>query len=139
MRGLDPDDPWPEVLGRLRVAGSDQRVGRLCLSADPPLRDAATFHCRQAAEKLLKRFLVRAGTDFRKTQHPDALAQSVLAHFPSLEPLLTPMRAWTTWRVAYRYPGESGPEPEPSAQELSQALDMIERLDAALRSLAPPD
>ena len=139
MSGLDPDDPWPEVLEWLHVARSDQRAGRLCLSADPPLCDVATFHCQQAAEKLLMGFLVRAGTDFRKTHDLDVLAQSVLAHFPSLEPLLTPMRAWTAWSVAYRYPGEAGPEPEPSAEELSRALDMIERLDTALRSLAPPD
>jgi HEPN domain-containing protein len=99
----------------------------------------ATFHCQQAAEKLLKGFLVQAGTDFGKTHDLDALAQSVLAHFPSLESLLRPMRAWTAWSVAYRYPGEPGPEPEPSTEELSQALDMSERLDTALRSLAPPD
>ncbi len=97
----------------------------------------ATFHCQQAAEKLLKGFLVRAGADFRKTHDLDALVQSVLVHFPSLEPLLTPMRTWTAWSVAYRYPGESGPQPEPSADEMSQALDAIERLDMALRLLAP--
>jgi hypothetical protein len=65
MSGVDPDDPWPEVPGWRRVAGSDQRVGRLCLGVDPPLFDVATFHCQQAAEKLLKGFQVRAGTDFR--------------------------------------------------------------------------
>jgi HEPN domain-containing protein len=73
MSGLDPDDPWPEVLEWLQVAASDQRAVRLCLSANPPLCDVATFHCQQAAEKLLKGFLVRAGADFRKTHDLDAL------------------------------------------------------------------
>jgi hypothetical protein len=138
MSGLDPEDPWPEVLDWLRVAGSDQRAGRLCLSVDPPLCDVATFHCQQAAEKLLKGFLVRAGADFRKTHDLDALVQSVVTHFPLIEPLLKPVRAWTSWSVAYRYPGEAGPEPEPSVSEPLQALDVITRLDVALRSLAPP-
>jgi HEPN domain-containing protein len=123
----------------VNAAGTDQRAGRLCLSADPPLCDVATFHCQQATEKLPKGFLVQTGTDFRKTHDLDALVQSVLVHFPSLEPLLTPMRRWTAWSVSYRYPGEAGPEPEPSVQELSRALDAIERLDTALRSLAPPN
>jgi HEPN domain-containing protein len=74
MSDLDPADVWPEVLEWLHVAGSDQRVVRLCLSADPPLCDVATFHCQQAAEKLLNGFLVCAGADFRKTHDLDALA-----------------------------------------------------------------
>ncbi|MDR3530100.1 MAG: HEPN domain-containing protein [Rhodopila sp.] len=140
----DPDagdpasDPWPDVLEWLHVAESDQRVVRLCLTADPPLRDAATFHCQQAAEKLLKGFLVQAGVHVRKTHDLDALAELVLHRFPTLDALLTPLRSWTSWSVAYRYPGEAGLEPEPSVEELSQALDVIAQLDAALRSLAPP-
>ena len=32
--------------------------------------------------------------------------------------LLDPIRDWTGWSVADRYPAEAGPEPEPSVQEL---------------------
>jgi HEPN domain-containing protein len=137
MSGADPDDRWLDVLGWLRVAGSDQRTVRVCLTADPPLVDVATFHCQQAAEKLLKGFLAQAKVHIRKTHDLDTLAELVVGHFPAVSVLLAPMRAWTTWSVAYRYPGEDGPEPEPTVEELFQALDLISQLDAALRSLAP--
>jgi len=68
----------------------------------------------------------------------DALAESVLSCFPTLRELLVPLRAWTAWGVAYRYPGEDEPEPELSVEELSAALDVIAKLDIALRSHAPP-
>jgi hypothetical protein len=55
-----------------------------------------------------------------------------------MDHLLTPVREWTAWSVTYRYPGEAGPEPEPSAEELTRALALIDALEAALRSLAPP-
>jgi HEPN domain-containing protein len=109
-----------------------------CLPADPPLCDAAAYHCQQAAEKLLKGFLVRAGAHVRKTYDLHAPAGLVRPHFPALDDLLTPLQDWTTWSIAYRYPGEDGPEPEPSVEDLNRALDVIGRLETALRSLAPP-
>ena len=116
---------------------SDQRAARLCLDADPPLRDVATFHCQQAAEKLLKGFLVHAGVHVRKTHDLEVLGEAVLGHFPSVEALLNPMREWNARSVAYRYPGEAGREPEPSVEELSRALDVIGQFEVALLSLAP--
>jgi HEPN domain-containing protein len=134
----DKRDAWLEVVEWLRVAASDQRAARICLTADPPLRGVAAFHCQQAAEKPLKGLLVRAGADFSKTHDLDRLGHSVIAHFPSVTPLVATARAWTTWSVAYRYPGESGPEPEPSEKELEEALDLIAHLAAMLQSLEPP-
>jgi HEPN domain-containing protein len=136
----DPEaiDPWPDVLEWLHVAESDVRAARLCLGADRPLHDVVAFHCQQAAEKLLKGFLVWAGVHVRKTHDLEVLGDLVRAHFPAVEPLLKPMADWNAWSVAYRYPGEAGGEPEPPADELSAALEVIAQLDAALRSLAPP-
>lgn len=111
----------------------------MCLSADPPLCDAAAYHCQQAAEKLLRGFLVQAGTHVRKTHDLDVLAGLVETHFAFAQPMLTPLREWTAWSVAYRYPGEAGPEPEPSVEELRRALDLIGRLEAALRAVARLD
>ncbi len=39
--------------------------------------------------------------------------------------------------VAYRYPGEDEPEPEPSKDDLFKALDVIGQIATELRSLAP--
>ena len=52
--------------------------------------------------------------------------------------LLISVGEWTAWSVAYRYPGEAGPEPEPSVAELVQALEVVDGLGAALRTLEPP-
>jgi HEPN domain-containing protein len=134
----DKGDVWPEVLEWLRVAASDQRVAGLCLAANPPQCDVAAFLCQQAAEKLLKGFLVSAGDDFRKTHDLEKLGQSVLMHYPSLEAIVVAAGDWTAWNVAYRYPGEAGPEPEPTAMELAAVLDLIARLSDMLRSLGPP-
>jgi HEPN domain-containing protein len=137
---IDPDrlSRWHRVEAWIRHATDDARIARGCLGLDPPALGGAAYHCQQAAEKLLKGFLVQAGVDFRRTHDLDALAESVLPLFPTLQPLLTAVRAWTTWGVAYRYPGEDEPEPEPSGEELSIALIVITQLGSALRSQAPP-
>ena len=137
MSGDDPTGLWNEVLAWLRVAESDRQAARLCLARDPPLADVAAFHCEQAAEKLLKGFLVRANIGFRKTHDLGALAASVIARFPAVEGLARPIERWTAWGVAYRYPTESEPEPEPTVAELNEALSLIDRLATLLRSLAP--
>lgn len=105
---------------------------------DPPSRDAAAFHCQQAAEKLLKGFLVQASVDFGKTHHLGRLGHTVVSHFPSTARLVTAVEAWNAWNIAYRYPDFADEEPEPSVEELSRALEVIAQLEAALRSLAPP-
>ena len=124
----------------MRHAEEDARIARACLHMDPPSPGGAAFHCQQAAEKPLKGSLAQAGIDFRKTHDLDTLSHSILTKSPSIEALVTPMGVWTTWSVAWRYPGEAGPEPDPGGEELFEALNMIARLAAALRSLAPsPD
>jgi HEPN domain-containing protein len=137
MSGPDPAEIWRKVLDWLQVAARDERAARICLAADPPLPEVAAYHCQQAMEKLLKGFLVRSNTDFRKTHDLDELGRSVLAAFPFAAPLITPARGWTAWSVAYRYPGEADPAPGPTAEELNQALDLVARLSEALRSLGP--
>jgi len=137
MSGPDPLDRWHRVEGWIRHAADDARIACGCLALDPPARGGAAYHCQQAAEKLLKGLLVLAGTDFRKTHDLDTLGEAVLPHFPMLRPLLATMGAWTAWSVAYRYPGEDEPEPEPTIEELSDALATIAELELALRSFAP--
>jgi HEPN domain-containing protein len=114
-------------------------MARGLLHLDPPSLGGAAYHCQQAAEKLLKGFLVRDNIDFRRTHDLYRLGHAVSGRFPTVLPLVASMRAWTTWGVAYRYPGEAEPEPEPNLEELTKAPDSISLLAAALRSLAPPD
>jgi HEPN domain-containing protein len=136
--GPGPADIWQEVLAWLRVADSDQRAARVCMISDPPVHNAAAFHCHQAAEKLLKGFLVHASIDLGKTHDLGRLGRVVASHFPSVAPLVTAIDDWTAWRIAYCYPDLAEPQPEPSAEGLAHALDLISRLARALRSRAPP-
>ncbi|MEO5375706.1 MAG: HEPN domain-containing protein [Alphaproteobacteria bacterium] len=57
----------------IAVAKADRDVAVLCLRQDPSLRLSATFHCQQAAEKLLKAFCVLADQKFRKTHDMELL------------------------------------------------------------------
>jgi HEPN domain-containing protein len=138
MSEPDPSELWDKVLGWLHVADSDHRAARACLAADPPLPGVAAYHCQQAIEKLLKGFLVRSNKDFGKTHDLNELGQSVLAMYPFAGRFVTPARDWTAWNVVYRYPGETGPVPEPTAEELTRALDLIANLAQMLRTLEPP-
>ena len=138
MSGPDPADIWLEVVAWLRVAETDRRVAMVCLATDPLLHDAAAFHCQQAPEKVLKGFLVHANIDFGKTHDLERFARVVVSHFPSVATLAAAMEEWTSWSIAYRYPDMADPEPVPSADELSRALETIARLAEELRALGPP-
>jgi HEPN domain-containing protein len=137
MTAPDPALVWQRVEGWMRHAQEDARMARGLLHLDPPALGGAAYHCQQAAEKLLKGFLVRDSIDFRRTHDLDRLSHAVSDRFPAVTPLVASMRAWTTWGVAYRYPDESEPEPEPNVEELIKALDSISLPAAELRSLAP--
>ena len=82
---------------------------------------------------------MQAGVDFRKTHDLSMLGDLVVSAFPDLRPMVMAMEAWTIWAVAFRYPSENLPEPEPDSSEIRDALELIAQLDAALRALAPPD
>lgn len=86
----------------------------------------------------MKGFLVLSGIDFSKTHNLDELAGSVLAAFPSIASVVAPVDGWTNWGVAYRYPDEPEPPPEPSAAEVASALDHLVRLEAALEAQVQP-
>jgi HEPN domain-containing protein len=135
MSGPDDAVVRGQVQGWLAVAEADRRAALACLAAAPPLPAVAAFHCQQVAEKLLKGFLVYADVTFRKTHDLRELGDAVAAKFPDLASAIGPMEDWTIWNVAYRYPTEELPEPEPTAEELQQALEVLDHLAARLRSL----
>lgn len=128
---------WEVVEEWIASADADRRASVACLASDPPIVTVVAFHCRQAAEKLLKGFLVLAGQRFRKSHDMEELGEHVRRHFPATNDLVRSVESWTTWNVAYRYPGEEALQPPPSPGQLKEALRVIERLSAALRGLAP--
>ena len=137
MSGADPEALRQKVLQWMAVAQIDRDAAEMCLAAFPTV---AAFHCQQAAEKLLKGFLVRANVDFRKTHDLKELGQAAAARFPELAPIVRKLERWTVWSFAYRYPAETVPDPPPpSIAELNAALETIDRLAAVLRALKSGD
>ncbi len=57
------------------------------MTGTPPLLSVSAFHCQQAAEKLLKAALVRAGVRPRKTHDLTSLADEAARILPALTPV----------------------------------------------------
>jgi HEPN domain-containing protein len=55
-----------EVKAWLQKASSDLYSAEILLDHDPPVPEAAAFHCQQAAEKILKALLVWLDVPFEK-------------------------------------------------------------------------
>ena len=131
---------WEVVERWLAVAEIDRQTVAACLTADPPLRTSAAFHCQQAVEKLLKGFLVLAAKRFRKIHSLSQLGAAAQASFPDIAELVAAAENWTVWGVAYRYPLAEGPdEAAPGDDELQHALATIDALAARLRGARPHD
>jgi HEPN domain-containing protein len=133
MSDPDAETRREEVLSWMDAAEDDRRTVELCLAATPPLRTVAAFHCQQAAEKLLKGFLVHAAVRFRKTHDLGELGAAVVQAFPNAQPFVAPVKGWTAWNAAFRYPADL---PPPPAEELQRACAAIAALAAQLRALA---
>jgi len=119
-------------------ADADRGAVAACLASNPPLVTVAAFHCQQAAEKLLKGFMVLAGQRFRKVHDLVALGKLVRSRYPAASEVVRSVEPLTNWSIAYRYPGMESPPP-PSIAELNAALETIDRLAAALRALKSGD
>jgi HEPN domain-containing protein len=105
---------------------------------DPPVRGAAAFHCQQAAEKLLKGFLVLAARRSRKTHSLAELGAAAQESFPEISDLVVGATGWSRWAVDFRYPTRRGRvKPAPDEDELRHALAVIDKLAVQLRGANP--
>jgi HEPN domain-containing protein len=131
-----PDQPRLNFVEQwIRHASEDSRAAVACVRLDPPVLGSAACHCQQAAEKLLKDTLVLASVDFRKTRNLAWLGELVVAAFSNLNPFVMSVTDLSSRGIAYRYPGEAEPAPEPSVNETGEALRAIAALTEAVQSL----
>ena len=138
MSGPDEVLRWEEVEGWLNAARLDRDAAVACLAAKPALPLPAAFHCQQAAEKLLKGFLILAARPFRKTHDMAELVDAVAPIYPDIAGLILEMQDWTRWAIVARYPQPGGiAEPEPAIDELSRAIAAVDMLVRALREREP--
>lgn len=110
------------------------------LSADNNLKaekspfDVVCFHCQQAAEKLLKAFLVADRRPAPRTHDLLRLLEEVLASSPSAEPLRDQLALLMPYAVEIRYPDEWF---EPSVEDAQEARLAADRVSDWLHTAMP--
>jgi HEPN domain-containing protein len=122
----NPDDPrtW------IAKADSDLLNIRNNLRAEQIPWDTVCFHAQQAAEKMLKAFLVSCGQIVSRTHNLEVLLAEAVAVGGPLDSLEADCRLLTPYAVFFRYPGAAG---DPSEQEGRQAMAAAERIYGRVR------
>jgi HEPN domain-containing protein len=99
--------------------------------------DAGIYHCQQAAEKVLKGFLIFHGRPFEKIHDLGKILELAILEEPTFQQLADAADGLTPYSVAYRYPDEQG-IPEPTREEFEEALEHAQAIyDFVLRALPP--
>lgn len=124
-----PDDPrtW------IAKAESDLLNIRNNLDAEQVPWDTICFHAQQAAEKMLKAFVVSRGHAVSRTHDLVALLAEAVSAGGSLQALEADCRLLTPYAVMLRYPGTTDEPSEPEARQAIAATERVyERVQAAL-------
>jgi HEPN domain-containing protein len=101
------------------------------LTADNNLRakkipfDAVCFHCQQAAEKLLKAYLVAKGQAYPITHDLLLILEKVLQLRPDAERLRDVLGLLMPYAVEVRYPDEGQMPAKGDAEEARDAADQV--------------
>ena len=107
------------------------------LSAEPdPYLDTAIYHCQQAAEKVVKGFLVFHDQDFEKTHNIRFLVTLAIPVESEFSSWLEAAKRLTPYSGMFRYPGE---RLEPDQPEFEQAMKAAEELYNFVLSLLPAE
>jgi len=93
--------------------------------------DTICFHAQQAAEKMLKAFVVSRGHAASRTHDLVALLADAVTDGGALDVLESDCRLLAPYAVMLRYPGAPG---EPSEQEARQAVAAAERIYEQVRA-----
>ncbi len=97
----------------------DLRSATVDLAAEPAITDDACFHCQQAAEKILKAFLVYHAVEFEHTHQVERLIRQGEGITPAFAELHEQADRLTDYAVRFRYPY---PGPAPDLKQARQAL-----------------
>ncbi len=124
-----------EVREWLRKASHDRRMAEAGLAQQPAITDAAAFHCQQAAEKLLKAFLVWREREFEKTHDLRDLVLACAEVDATFGGLLASVAPLSAFAVRFRYPGA----PDPSVEQVQEALKVVGELCQFVTGRLPPE
>jgi len=96
--------------------------------------DTVCFHCQQAAEKLLKAFLIGKGRTYPITHDLLAILENILPINSEAERLRDDLALLTPYAVEVRYPDDFY---MPSLQDAREARDAADRVKQWLKNAAP--
>jgi len=124
-----------EVRAWLHKASEDVRAAEVARVAEPPLSEAALFHCQQAAEKAIKGLLTLHARPFRKTHSIEEVGALALVIEPTLRPAIDRAAPLTEYAWRFRYPGTPD---EPAFEEVDEAIAVARDLVGEVIARVPP-
>jgi HEPN domain-containing protein len=95
------------------------------LASDKVPYDTVCFHCQQAAEKLLKGFLVANGCEYPITHNLFVILDKVVEYEPEAESLRETLALLNPYAVEIRYPGDELTLTNDNAAEARQAAQEV--------------
>jgi HEPN domain-containing protein len=95
-----------EVVEWLTKAERDLLSAEILIDHEPPVLDAACFHCQQAVEKALKAFLVWQAIPFERVHNLTYLLDLCVSKEVGWVSLRERAESLTPYAVEARYPGE---------------------------------
>ena len=95
------------------------------LASDRVPYDTVCFHCQQAAEKLLKGFLVAHGCEYPLTHNLFVILDNVVEYEPLAESLRETLALLNPYSVEIRYPGDELTLTNDNAAEARQAAQEV--------------
>jgi len=113
----------------VKKAEQDVVAARALAAQKPTPRDAACFHCQQAAEKYLKALLQEVGAAVPRTHNLKQVMDLLLPHEATLRPLRRSVASLTKYAVEHRYPGASA-----TTRQMQSALKIAERVRGEIRA-----
>jgi HEPN domain-containing protein len=119
------DDRQDEINEWLQKARSDLLSAQILMKHDPPVLDTSCFHSQQAAEKVLKAFLVWKAVSFEKVHSLTYLLDLCEVQESGFATFREPVETLAPYAVEIRYPGE---KVEVSREEAEAALVSAEKL-----------
>ena len=111
------------VLAWIRKADSDLENAALCLSSNTSL-DTACFHTQQAAEKLLKAYLMAYGLPAPMIHNTEKLVELCEQHDPAFQSIKPLGQVLTPYAVQLRYDEDFWPSEQETATALQSAQAM---------------
>jgi len=98
--------------------------------------DTVCFHCQQAAEKLLKGYLVARGCEYPLTHNLFVVLEKILELDATADSLREPLALLNPYSVEVRYPGDAWmPSPEDATEARQAAQEVFDWTRSKLERL----